>query len=805
MRSKIKLLQCVAALGCLPISAFAQSAATVTGISGCVLQPSSTASIPGSGQFAAANSTTSVFSVNVATAQVTPCSVPQNFVTAPEINAALAATTVSNTNAVRYTTANGQPTAAVNLAGSSVLPAGTSAVSLTGVAAGQVNAVSTDAVNGAQVFGVQQAATAAQAAATSAQTLANTAQNTAANAQSAISILQNTAVKYATDANGAATNIVQLSGANTSQPVNVKNLATGTLASGSTDAVNGGQLYSIQQSAVVAQTSAAGAQAAAVAAQATAANAVQYLVFNGNPVAQIDLSRNTGLPASTRQVTVTGLAAGAIGSSSTDAVNGSQLYAVGQNLTGLQTRVANLVSPTIYNSVTPVVLSASGVNALASGGGASAAGDSSVAIGNNAVAQGKSSLAIGQNAKASGGTGAVSLGAGNIATGNGAVAIGDPTVATGTGATAIGANNSAIGQGAVALGNLSQAQGQSAVSLGDSAMANGASAIAIGQGASVSNPGGLALGANAVSTGLNSAAIGVASDDNGQSNVVSVGNATTQRKLVYLAPGNLVASSSDATNGGQLFAVAASTAAALGGGAAMNSVTGQVTAPAYVVGGASYADVGSAIAALNQQTASGQYVQVNGAGNGAAAQASGPGAVAVGQNAQATKANSVAIGTAAVSTGTNSVALGAGSTDGGLANVLSVGNAALQRRIVNVAAGNVSATSTDAVNGSQLYSTNQAVSSLSSSLNNLSSNFNKYKGVANRGIAGAMAMQGGQQIQPGHFAVGMGLGTFGGQTSMALRVGMLTPDGHWSLGGAVSTGVSDFKSFGGSVHADYQF
>ncbi|MGH3541959.1 MAG: YadA family autotransporter adhesin [Mycobacterium sp.] len=81
-------------------------------------------------------------------------------------------------------------------------------------------------------------------------------------------------------------------------------------------------------------------------------------------------------------------------------------------------------------------------------------------------------------------------------------------------------------------------------------------------------------------------------------------------------------------------------------------------------------------------------------------------------NTTANGGNSIAIGTGAQSTGNNSVALGAGSTDEGAANVVSVGAAGATRTITNVSAGAVSAVSTEAVNGSQLSSTNQNVTTL---------------------------------------------------------------------------------------------
>ena len=176
------------------------------------------------------------------------------------------------------------------------------------------------------------------------------------------------------------------------------------------------------------------------------------------------------------------------------------------------------------------------------------------------------------------------------------------------------------------------------------------------------------------------------------------------RVLTGVASGSTAAGSKDAVNGGQLNTGLASVATGLGGGAVYDPVTGKVTAPSYSVGGTAYNNVGGAIGALD-----------TGLANVAASVASLP---IKGNNTSslanpvATGADATAVGFGAQSTGANSVALGAGSTDGGQANVVSVGAVGAERKVVNVAAGTLSATSTDAVNGSQLNATNTQVATL---------------------------------------------------------------------------------------------
>lgn len=100
---------------------------------------------------------------------------------------------------------------------------------------------------------------------------------------------------------------------------------------------------------------------------------------------------------------------------------------------------------------------------------------------------------------------------------------------------------------------------------------------------------------------------------------------------------------------------------------------------------------------------------------GSASSASGTYSVAIGLNAKAVDKWSVALGNSsetakAVSTGTMTVGENTYQTAGGVAKgTVSVGNQYIKRTITNVAAGRVLDTSTDAVNGSQLYATNQSV------------------------------------------------------------------------------------------------
>nr|WP_253196252.1 YadA-like family protein [Burkholderia cenocepacia] len=97
---------------------------------------------------------------------------------------------------------------------------------------------------------------------------------------------------------------------------------------------------------------------------------------------------------------------------------------------------------------------------------------------------------------------------------------------------------------------------------------------------------------------------------------------------------------------------------------------------------------------------------------GTPAIASGALAVAIGSDARATSANSLALGSGARVTGAGSVAIGYNSV-ANQNNVVSVGDVGRERKIVNVADGDVAFQSTDAVNGGQLYA---ALNTLSTSV-----------------------------------------------------------------------------------------
>ena len=194
------------------------------------------------------------------------------------------------------------------------------------------------------------------------------------------------------------------------------------------------------------------------------------------------------------------------------------------------------------------------------------------------------------------------------------------------------------------------------------------------------------------------------------------------------------------------------------------------------------------------------------------------GALAIGNGAVAKSAGSVALGElseageAHVAAGTpeSAYSVNAQSEDAVAAKataatkVVSVGKAGAERQIQNVAAGVVSATSTDAVNGSQLYQTNKAVAANTKAIEKLRGDVHNMDRKLRAGIAGAVATAGlPQAYTPGKNMVAAAGGTYKGETAIALGVSRISDNGKVVLkltGNANSRG-----DLGASVGAGYQW
>lgn len=385
------------------------------------------------------------------------------------------------------------------------------------------------------------------------------------------------------------------------------------------------------------------------------------------------------------------LSPGDISANSTDAINGSQLYAamaeiekiryfsVKSNVTGNQNNTG-----------------ASGVDSIAIGPNASTSPISagSITMGLNARSLNEKNIAIGVDAYSSA-AGGVSLGNGAQTTNNNSTAIGSSAKAKEANATAVGMNATALGNQSTAIGsNANVADGaRESVAIGNNASTAKSYSFAAGPNAKTAEQLSVAIGFNANATGLHAVAIGpnattginawstIAIGNNANATLrhgVAIGdNATTKGDLA-------IAMGTNSTSQYQSVSLGAESAA--NGGSSI------------ALGVSSNATVGGSVALGNSTVAGSNMFNATSSG--------------------ATFKNDAGVNTT-VSFAANSSAI---------SGAVSVGKAGNERQIQNVAAGRISATSTDAINGSQLYTV------LNNSGFNVQENGNAKSRINNNGV-----------------------------------------------------------------------
>ncbi|MDH1232968.1 ESPR-type extended signal peptide-containing protein [Stenotrophomonas sp. GD03930] len=246
---------------------------------------------------------------------------------------------------------------------------------------------------------------------------------------------------------------------------------------------------------------------------------------------------------------------------------------------------------------------------------------------------------------------------------------------------------------------------------------------------------------------------------------VTLGAGTGTTTIGNLAGGAVTAGSLEAVNGGQLAGTNAAIASFFGGRAAFDPATGAFTAPLFEIstistGGAiakglytnatdAFAAVDGSLVNLNTQitdirNGGTKYLRVNSTGTEAVA--SGTDSIAVGTNARATAANSIAVGAGSLADRANSVSVGAAGAERQVTNMAAgtaatdavnvgqlqaaaagalrydlngdgsvnyasatLGQGGTATTLRNLGPGQVSATSSEAINGAQLFAANQAV------------------------------------------------------------------------------------------------
>ena len=404
---------------------------------------------------------------------------------------------------------------------------------------------------------------------------------------------------------------------------------------------------------------------------------------------------------------------------------------------------------------------ASNSRATAIGSGAASSGSDAIAFGTSTVANSEKAIAIGANSKASD-IGATALGRDTEASGASATALGALASAKGSTATAVGMEASATGNESLAIGKKASATSGRALAVGTNTTATGASSVAVGSGAGGSGiigfAGSLNSTAGVVNTNRTINYATTAEGDNAvalgfYANAKNSGVAVGQKALaatggVAIGKGVLEDTGNNYAGGvviGQDSATLGPYSLAMGFNAFASGSTSMAIGHTVSADGGYAVAMGRKVSASGTSTAIGHHATATNGGLAIGSQendasndrttASAKGAVAIGKNTKATSEDAVAIGTNAQATRLNSVALGSGSTTAtgatnqGSATIngitynfagatgnpnmqVSVGNTGATRQIKNVAAGEVSATSTDAINGSQLYAVASAVKPL---------------------------------------------------------------------------------------------
>ena len=375
-----------------------------------------------------------------------------------------------------------------------------------------------------------------------------------------------------------------------------------------------------------------------------------------------------------------------------------------------------------------------GIDSEASGAGGA------MAVGMKVKTTGMDAVTVGRESQATGAWG-VAVGRKANATGSTSVALGTDVTASGGNSAAMGSNATSSGPGSLAIGS----------GTGDATTALGANAIAVGTNSVAATGNAIAMGNGAVANGSDAIVIGRASKTESTANTVQaivigsnayVGPQTAQSIAIgsgnHAGQGATVTGDQSIAIGGNVI-VPGHSAIAIGGDDVIKAMNAPVTYTSRNGQTISNQNLRAAYGALTGKNITG-FVRTTASHGGVAYGVSakaGNGGVAVGMGADSyTRAgsteqpltNAVALGMGARATLDNSVAIGGGSnTDhsatsqthavvngievhwqGGAnikpGDVVSFGGDGYERQLKNVAPGEVSATSTDAVNGSQLFS-----------------------------------------------------------------------------------------------------
>ncbi|MGV2933321.1 YadA-like family protein [Vreelandella venusta] len=364
---------------------------------------------------------------------------------------------------------------------------------------------------------------------------------------------------------------------------------------------------------------------------------------------------------------------------------------------------------------------------LANRDNAGAVGTNAMAIGPQADARGNFSLATGYRARA---------------VKDDSVAVGYDVSAEGKGATVIGNRSNAYGQGGIAIGERTSSKGDNSIVMGAGAQADPKTpvdtvnnAIVIGTNAESTADDGVAVGRSALASGERAVAQGFDAHATAADALAEGTRARASGVRSHASGTDARASGMDGIASGTDARSYAANGIAIGTGAISgiaNPLPGQEVNNAIAIGNSAVADdlnaqaLGfEAKARAESSLAFGvraEALKDNALAMGTGARVTAQNASAIGHDTEAAYAHSVALGDGARTTApvgtTGSIIDRVDYTYAGTDPVatVSVGAPDEKRTITNVAAGRVSSTSTDAINGSQLFQTNEAVTSLGNNL-----------------------------------------------------------------------------------------
>ena len=396
-----------------------------------------------------------------------------------------------------------------------------------------------------------------------------------------------------------------------------------------------------------------------------------------------------------------------------DTAKDGNIFGDGSSITGYQSQAGGDNNHLIGEQASSFGMNnqINGNHTHAFGGGNNVTGDQSTATGHYNLITGHNSSAFGYDNKALANETTV-VGHQSNASGLNASAFGSKATASGESALALGTGANATADSTVAIGNDSNATGKSSVAVGESTNATGVFATALGDSSTAAGNRTVAVSVDAKAKADESIAIGSASTSEGIRSVAIGANATATNESATVVGthssaeirGTVIGAESQAYNHGFAggYQAKASGESSTAIGVRANST------------GLSTVSIGSdSVANKIASTAIGQ---------GATADANY--GVALGKAATVTHGSSVALGTA--TTTEQAVAVNEATvgkiTYGGFAGtdataVVSVGKKGDHtRQIINVGAGEISATSTDAINGSQLYATQDVINNVAGSV-----------------------------------------------------------------------------------------